>query len=367
MLKWFPWSQSSTIPRPTEPMEPKPVPEPEPEPESDRRTPLKGDYFHYYLIRNPIDSKKDLSNNPFYRQYQQLSQHASSKQTNNTTKFILDPTQHPDAHLLETIDLVVDVPLRCIENIELDIGGQRIDKLHMAGAYCSFLEDTYGRRIETLPSGKTKIPLLLCGLQGDTYLPFNKFYHHKISIVVKLRDGCELPLSSMSVWATTRTLKSPPSKESTQIPKGLTFISQQTQYTGAEKITQKTGQITQRLSFNHPAYALYFHLGPHHARLSQYIKNVKLVIDGLVYYHGPCEMLPHPPSHSYHAIQFKEGSPELTPGQYHGIWNFSCINYADLILEVEGLPDEEIYLYTFLHSYQILRICNGMYGLAFSK
>jgi len=341
------------------------------------RTPLFPDYFHNYASSINFNSKRDLEKSRFYMRYMNIP-------FDTIISRLMDPNQPPPKpspftccainqsfdktmHTLESLDLILSVEdFKNIYKIELDIGGQRFDVQYMDDAYCNFLENTYERRLEYLPNNKVKIPLLFCGLQGDSYLLLSEKTYHSIKIVIQSTniDTRILP-KNVQLWGEVRTLETNVYQE--LLETGTCMVTQQTQYSGPELVNHKQNKTYKiRLNFNHLAYCLYFHLGKEHKQLVPYLKNVKLEFEDMVFYNGPCELLHN--ENSYCAIHFKKGSPIFDKVTDNGLWNFSCINMACLILDFEGIPEEkEVMIYTFLHSYQILKYQNGMFGLMFSK
>ena len=162
-----------------------------------------------------------------------------------------------------TEDKAAWVAERAINNVELSIGGQRIDKQYQKWwrLYTElYLDDskkaTYGKMTSGI-SGKTVyLPLyFFFNRNPGLYLPLIALQYHEVRLDFDLSAHFDewLDTSTFKVWANYIYLDTEERRRFAQ--KGHEYLIEQVQHTGAD--TVDSGSTTQvRLSYNHPVTEL---------------------------------------------------------------------------------------------------------------
>jgi hypothetical protein len=317
---------------------------------------------------------------------------------------------------------------RAINNVELSIGGQRIDKhyqkwwrlyseLHLDEAK----KATYGK-MTTASTGKTVyLPLVFFfNRNPGLYLPLIALQYHEVRIDIDLAsDMASYLTNSLKVWANYIYLDTEERRRFAQ--KGHEYLIEQVQHTGVDTV-DATGTKQIRLSYNHPVKELVWCLSNTAAASSlwNFTKDTNnIVVDSSIHDHANCFV---PSSFSGAPLldcgetsvafteeavgplskfklvlngqdRFKEqegkyfnqvqafnhhtGSPyagiysysfALKPEEHQptGTCNFSRIDNAQVAVTTDGAVDAKS-LHMFAVNYNVLRIQSGMGGLAFSN
>lgn len=273
----------------------------------------------------------------------------------------------PDAkfHILNNVSMVFPESIwKSLDKVLLSVGGQRFDVMHFGDAFCDYLHKLYNTpSVSHMKNGNVCVHLPLCGTTSNCFYYVHNQLVHDITLEVYTSTlvGGEI----IELWADTYYLDYDMRKE---LYGGFYMVSQQTQFTGVEKLKNGNNKIP--LYFNHPAYELFFHLGSQHFTYIENIEHVKLTFqayeqDDWVHFDGPVQHLSCKKGYVSISMSGNDVVPSTIP---KGMVNFSRTDRALLELTVGGLDDEqEINLYVFLHSYQLLRYASGMYGLTYSK
>ena len=152
---------------------------------------------------------------------------------------------------------------RAINNVELSIGGQRIDKQYQKWwrLYTElYLDDskkaTYGKMTSGI-SGKTVyLPLyFFFNRNPGLYLPLIALQYHEVRLDFDLSAHFDewLDTSTFKVWANYIYLDTEERRRFAQ--KGHEYLIEQVQHTGSDSVTSNaTKQV--RLSYNHPVKEL---------------------------------------------------------------------------------------------------------------
>jgi hypothetical protein len=152
---------------------------------------------------------------------------------------------------------------RAINNVELSIGGQRIDKHYQKWwrLYDNLQHDeakksTYAK-MTTAQGGKTVyLPLLFFfNRNPGLYLPLIALQYHEVRIDIDLAGDFDTYLSTnlFKVWANYIYLDTEERRRFAQ--KGHEYLIEQVQHTGSDTVT--SGDVKQvRLSYNHPVKEL---------------------------------------------------------------------------------------------------------------
>ena len=163
-----------------------------------------------------------------------------------------------------TEDKAAWVAERAINNVELSIGGQRIDKQYQKWwrLYTElYLDDskkaTYGKMTSGL-SGKTVyLPLyFFFNRNPGLYLPLIALQYHEVRIDIDLAADFDtfLNKSVFKVWANYVYLDTEERRRFAQ--KGHEYLIEQVQHTGQDTVTASGGTKQVRLSYNHPVKEL---------------------------------------------------------------------------------------------------------------
>jgi hypothetical protein len=148
---------------------------------------------------------------------------------------------------------------RAINNVELSIGGQRVDKHYQkwwrlySELYLDESKKSNWGKMTTAATGKTVyLPLIFFfNRNPGLYLPLIALQYHEVRIDIDLASDMETYLTkSVKVWANYIYLDTEERRRFAQ--KGHEYLIEQVQHTGTDTVdTGATKQI--RLSYNHPS------------------------------------------------------------------------------------------------------------------
>ena len=165
-----------------------------------------------------------------------------------------------------TSNVTVDnnwVAERAINNVELSIGGQRIDKHYQkwwrlySELYLDEAKKTNWAKMTTAKDGKTVyLPLVFFfNRNPGLYLPLIALQYHEVRIDIDLASDMETYLNKnvFKVWANYVYLDTEERRRFAQ--KGHEYLIEQVQHTGSDTVTS-AGVKQVRLSYNHPVKEL---------------------------------------------------------------------------------------------------------------
>jgi hypothetical protein len=151
---------------------------------------------------------------------------------------------------------------RAINNVELSIGGQRIDKHYQkwwrlySELYLDESKKATYAKMTTAPAGTVYLPLIFFfNRNPGLYLPLIALQYHEVRVDIDLAStfGTYLDTSVFKVWANYVYLDTEERRRFAQ--KGHEYLIEQVQHTGSDTVTDgQTKQI--RLSYNHPVKEL---------------------------------------------------------------------------------------------------------------
>ena len=151
---------------------------------------------------------------------------------------------------------------RAINNVELSIGGQRIDKHYQkfwrlySELYLDESKKASWAKMTTAPAGTVYLPLIFFfNRNPGLYLPLIALQYHEVRIDIDLAStfSTYLDTSVFKVWANYVYLDTEERRRFAQ--KGHEYLIEQCQHTGSDTVT--AGQTKQvRLSYNHPVKEL---------------------------------------------------------------------------------------------------------------
>ena len=147
---------------------------------------------------------------------------------------------------------------RAINNVELSIGGQRIDKHYQkwwrlySELYLDEAKKTTYAKMTTAPAGTVYLPLIFFfNRNPGLYLPLIALQYHEVRVDIDLASTFSTYLDTgvFKVWANYIYLDTEERRRFAQ--KGHEYLIEQVQHTGTDTVTN--GQQKQiRLSYNHP-------------------------------------------------------------------------------------------------------------------
>lgn len=331
---------------------------------------LKGAQDAYMTIPEKSDNsiwntKKTLLNQPHKYVYDFIANFSGSIDRSRKVCMTI-----PNCfHLISELDLVIEHSddqniHNIIKTIEVEIGGQRIDRvcsLKEIQLNCQLL-NTH-RRVKTIPnqdgSFTTIIPLELAPFRGHEICLLGCLYYHEIRLNVQFGD---FPVSEAEVWGKTYNFDEKIWNSFYQKP--YESIVVQNQFNGEE--TLKLGTVNKlKLNFNHPISCIYFW-----GMEKQFINKITLMLNGHDYLQSTPLMLDYIAETKGIALTNDTCVIFLSDGdlKYPNSWiNFSVIDNAQLILDLKGDPNVEKTLHVVGLNHQPLRVMSGMAGLAFSK
>ena len=152
---------------------------------------------------------------------------------------------------------------RAVNNVELSIGGQRIDKHYQKWwrLYSELYLDeakkaNYGK-MTTAQAGSDKkvyLPLIFFfNRNPGLYLPLIALQYHEVRVDIDLASDFDSYLKSLKVWANYIYLDTEERRRFAQ--KGHEYLIEQVQHTGVDTVDGTTAKQV-RLSYNHPVKEL---------------------------------------------------------------------------------------------------------------
>ena len=271
---------------------------------------------------------------------------------------------------------VVDVR-DVIDNVEVEIGGQRIDRQNGEIMYLlNELNQESGKKaghadMTTVAPGKTKtlnIPLefWFCRNPGLA-LPLIALQYHEVKINVTL--GKNLTLSDVKLYVDYIYLDTDERRRFAQI--SHEYLIEQVQHNGDDTLNSGSNKL--RLNFNHPCKELIWVCKDKAASSKVYKStgSVKLQLNGHDRFSErsdkyfsrvqPYQHHPNVPNQDINVYSFGLKPAEHQPS---GTCNMSRIDNATLhINQTDGSDTASIYAI----NYNVLRIMSGMGGLAYSN
>ena len=151
---------------------------------------------------------------------------------------------------------------RAINNVELSIGGQRVDKHYQkwwrlySELYLDETKKANWAKMTTAPSSTVYLPLIFFfNRNPGLYLPLIALQYHEVRIDIDLSStfSTYLDTTVFKVWANYVYLDTEERRRFAQ--KGHEYLIEQVQHTGSDTVTSaQTKQV--RLSYNHPVKEL---------------------------------------------------------------------------------------------------------------
>lgn len=275
------------------------------------------------------------------------------------------PTRTLVLTLSRTCDLVGELDLALglgasIESVEVEIGGQRVDKVDFDETLLEALSAVHGR-LGGGGGGTRFVPLLLAPFHRGNLLPLVALQHHPVKVSIEFGAG-EIPDEDLErgveLYGDVYFLEAPMRRRLCDEP--ISMGVAQCQWGASER------SFAVKLCCNHPVTALVFWGFDRGA-----VTNVRLVLDGSALYDGPLEALERAKEARLGplaaCVLFLTGASTPPWSDRQASVNFSRIDCATLeIASTQELgPDERVHVRAV--TLQPLRIAAGMAGLEFSK
>ena len=157
---------------------------------------------------------------------------------------------------------------RSIQDIELTIGGQRIDKHYQrwwrlyAELYLDNAKKAEWGKMTSIAPGSTeasacnvRLPLIFFfNRNPGLYLPLIALQYHEVRLDIDLSADYGSFFNGVKVWGNYVYLDTEERRRFAQ--KGHEYLIEQVQHTGADAVTSSVGQQSIRLSYNHPVKEL---------------------------------------------------------------------------------------------------------------
>ena len=262
----------------------------------------------------------------------------------------------------------------CIDNIYVEIGGTRVDRHY--GGWMKIWDDlttTSGKRshLDAMTTGDAtdanqllRIPLSFwfCKDAGQA-LPLIALQYHEVKVNVEFSSA--LPANAkVSLWVDYVYLDTAERQRFAR--SAHEYLIEQVQTTNTESLSSGSNKI--RLNFNHPVKELVWK-ARNAADDANVLEKAKLQLNGHdrfaerdAAYFSKVQQFQHHTASSDQAYVYSFAlEPEKL--QPSGTCNFSRIDNASLQLETSDSGAAEVFAVT----YNVLRIKNGMGGLAYSN
>jgi hypothetical protein len=334
---------------------------------------LEGAQDHYMIADKTThigwNMKKHWLSKPHRYKYEYIGCFGGTPGRNRKISMTI-PLQY---HMISDLELILehegdsDYNIdNAIKVIEVEIGGQRIDRLSSMREVelnCQLISPH--RKVTTTKNKHGKftsiIPLELAPFHGNEAFPLVSLYRHEMKIIIGFGD---FPVDHAEIWGKTYIFYADTWKLLTNVAQE--FMTIQTQFTGEEEVTLGKRNII-RLNFNHPITCIYFW-----GIDKQYIAKIRFQINGMDYIVTSPEILERLAKQKGiertddTLIIFLDDGDITKPYSW---LNFSCIDNATLTFDLYGNQDEEIKknVNIVALNHQPLRIMSGMAGLSFSK
>ncbi len=314
---------------------------------------------------------------------------------------------------------------RAVKDIELTIGGQRIDKHYQrwwrlySELYLDEAKKVNWGKMTSKPNatstGKVFLPLIFFfNRNPGLFLPLIALQYHEVRLDIDLSSQYDLFTGSLKVWANYVFLDTEERRRFAQ--KGHEYLIEQVQHTGSDSTGTAGSEKQIRLSYNHPVKELVWCLtkgdvdksnlwnlstasatadfgaadvAPHHAGapllatptpadfsedVAGRLDNFKLVLNGQdrfkeqggKYFNQVQPFCHHSgvPATGVYSYSFALKPEEHQPT---GTCNFSRIDNAQVAVKSRTGGIEATTQEMFAVNYNVLRIQSGMGGLAFSN
>jgi len=300
--------------------------------------------------------------------------------------------------------------LRLLKSVEIEIGGQRIDKhysdwmyiwneLTLSAGKVEGYKAMVGAAVDETAATTVYVPLefWFCRNPGLA-LPLIALQYHEVKINIEFESAANMKagatdlaadLSSASLWVDYIFLDTDERRRFAQL--SHEYLIEQLQFTGDESVTASAAN-TVKLSFNHPVKELvwvmtratndqwfnYTNSNVSATGLPDAAGNVNLTASALLQLNGHDRFASRPgtyfnlvqPFQHHEKIPVNKGinvySFALKPSEHQpsGSLNLSRIDTANLkVVTAAGAASIKV----FAHGYNVLRIMSGMGGLAYSN
>ena len=299
---------------------------------------------------------------------------------------------------------------RLIKSVEVEIGGQRIDKqyglwMHIWNRLT--LSDTklkaYNYMIGSKPDSLSKSPFLkpdpidrtsklnlplqfwFCKNPGLA-LPLIALQYHEVKIKVEIAASGDVQfgsdqdytLTELNLWVNYIYLDTPERRRFQQ--KSHEYLITQVQYTGAESLNPVSNET--RLNFNHPVIELMWvnykdgeNAADNWSSFWNYIEDARLQLNGHdrfasrdgTYFDTLQPFTYHTNNKGGVNVYSFALDPENASRQPSGTCNFSRIDNAKLFQTLKSTFDAGGNMHMYALNYNVLRVMSGMGGLAYSN
>jgi len=284
-----------------------------------------------------------------------------------------------------------------IKSVEVEIGGQRIDKQYAdwlsiwqqltqepsaADAYANMIGDVAALNVAGANMAETKlyVPLQFWfNRNPGLALPLISLQYHEVKFniefaaladIATMGDQTSLSLGDTSLYIDYVYLDTDERRRFAQT--SHEYLIEQLQFTGDESISGNSNKI--KLNFNHPVKCLVWAVSNGTAANFAYtaINTAKLQLNGHdrfserdgTYFNlvQPYQCFGASPAAGINVYSFALKPAEHQPS---GTANMSRIDNATLNINVSGVTDAVVRVYAV--NYNVLRIMSGMGGLAYSN
>jgi hypothetical protein len=272
----------------------------------------------------------------------------------------------------------IDDARKCIKKVEVEIGGQLIDRQY--GDWMTIWNEL------TLPAGKKdEYDVMISGTSStDAYVPLEFWFCRNIGLALPLialqyhevKINIEFDTSpsftDATLWADYIFLDTDERRRFAQL--SHEYLIEQVQFTGSESLSATDTTLNAKLSFNHPVKELIWQRTDADGSTNKSTGNAKLMLNGNDRFAERGGMyFTHVQPYQHHTnipVQSKYinvYSFALKPEEHQpsGTLNMSRIDTAQLKLSSFTQAAGEVKIYA--HSYNVLRILSGMGGLAYSN
>jgi hypothetical protein len=272
----------------------------------------------------------------------------------------------------------IDDARKCIKKVEVEIGGQLIDRQY--GDWMEIWNEL------TLPNGKKTGYDDMIGVTSSTaaYVPLEFWFcrniglalplialqYHEVKINIEFESSNTF--SDATLWADYIFLDTDERRRFAQL--SHEYLIEQVQFTGGESVSSTDTILSAKLSFNHPVKELIWQRTNSDETTHNSIGKAKLMLNGndrfaerdaMYFTHvQPYQHHTNIPLKASHINVYSFG---LKPEEHQpsGTLNMSRIDTAQLKLGPFEPAAGQVKIYA--HSYNVLRILSGMGGLAYSN
>jgi hypothetical protein len=299
-----------------------------------------------FVTEGLYDIRKQFLNKNYHVLYRKLDYELTESPANNIRKKALVFKILQTCDMINLVDLSFKGTVKDIKSIEVEYGGQLIDRLLVEDLETQIKTNSviFGRKITYL-NEKIIMPLVMAPFHVTNIVsPSTKY--HELKIWIELNND----IQDVELYGKCYYIEN-------YIRKEHQFVTIQNSYCGSQII--KTGTNNLKIYFNHPVCLIYF-WGFDKSKVT----NIKFTINDAIYYDGSLDNLEHDKKYDVEPCMICFSDQEIYKPTSTTI-NFSRVDKSELIIDTTQEIPSDCYIVGL--NLQVMRYLDELYGLMFSK